>query len=113
MHKPSKIKSNLNLSTIFCLFFELIVLSKAGCTFLLRRNGLAQYINGDQFLCFKKTDYFRVQEVATFFAKTAAERTPLGVRQSIEQEGNFICLKIYEVINYFQIQIKLDMSMLI
>lgn len=39
--------------------------------------------------------YFSVQEVATFFAKTAAERTPLGVRQSIEQEGNLFCLKIY------------------
>ena len=30
---------------------------------------------------------FSVQEAAIFFAKTAAERTPLGVRQSIENEG--------------------------
>lgn len=30
---------------------------------------------------------FSVQEAAIFFAKTAAERTPLGVRQSIENDG--------------------------
>lgn len=32
-------------------------------------------------------DFVSVQEAALFFAKTAAERTPLGVRQSIENEG--------------------------
>ena len=30
---------------------------------------------------------FSVQETITYLGKTAAERTPMGVRQSIEQEG--------------------------
>lgn len=31
---------------------------------------------------------FRAQEVISFFAKTIVERTPTGIRQSVQQDGN-------------------------